>query len=73
MKYFFHLILKKIKGVEKLKGCEYTPIPDRIVAGTYLIACGMCGGEVFLKTNNTDYLRDVRIKDFQWCIFLLVS
>ena len=27
-----------IEGVKKLKGGEYTPIPDRIIAGTYLIA-----------------------------------
>lgn len=37
-----------IEGVESLKGTEYTTIPDRIVAGTYLMACAICGGEVEL-------------------------
>lgn len=35
-----------IEGVEKLHGTEYTPIPDRIVAGTYIIACAICGGKI---------------------------
>lgn len=38
-----------IEGVEKFHDCEYTPIRDRIVAGTYMIACAMCGGRVRLK------------------------
>ena len=28
-----------IEGVECLKGCDYTVIPDRIEAGTFLICC----------------------------------
>ena len=35
-----------IEGVKSLGGCEYLPIPDRIEAGTFLIAAAMCGGEV---------------------------
>ncbi len=38
-----------VEGVDKLHGIEYTPIPDRIVAGTYLIAAAMCGGNVELS------------------------
>lgn len=38
-----------IEGVEKLGGGAYTPIPDRIVAGTYLIAALAAGGEVELR------------------------
>lgn len=37
-----------IEGVEKFHDVEYTPIRDRIVAGTYLIATAMCGGKVRL-------------------------
>ena len=37
-----------ITGVDKLHSTEYTPISDRIVAGTYLIACAMTGGEITL-------------------------
>lgn len=36
----------RIEGVKSLTGCEYQPIPDRIEAGTFLIAAAMCGGEV---------------------------
>lgn len=35
-----------VKGVSKLRGVEYTPIGDRIEAGTYLIATAVCGGEI---------------------------
>lgn len=35
-----------IRGVKKLRGVEYTPIGDRIEAGTYLIAAACCGGEI---------------------------
>jgi len=43
-----HLI--KIEGVEKLKGVEYSIIPDRIEAGTYFLAgCITCGK---LKVSN---------------------
>lgn len=36
----------KIEGVKKLSGCEFLPLPDRIEAGTFLIAGAMCGGEI---------------------------
>ena len=40
-----------VKGVNGLlHSCEYTPIGDRIIAGTYLIATAITGGEV--KVNN---------------------
>ncbi|MDE6667330.1 MAG: UDP-N-acetylglucosamine 1-carboxyvinyltransferase [Clostridia bacterium] len=38
-----------IEGVKSLHGCEFLPIPDRIEAGTFLIAAAMCGGEIELK------------------------
>lgn len=41
-----HLI--EVEGVEKLHGVSYTPIPDRIVAGTLLCAAAITGGEVTL-------------------------
>jgi UDP-N-acetylglucosamine 1-carboxyvinyltransferase len=37
-----------IDGVRKLHGCEHTVIPDRIVAGTYLIAGAITSGDVTL-------------------------
>ena len=35
-----------IEGVKRLHGVEYSPIGDRIEAGTYLIAGAICGGEI---------------------------
>ena len=37
-----------VHGVAKLHGTEYTPIKDRIICGTYLIACAITGGKVKL-------------------------
>ncbi len=41
-----------IVGVKQLNGIVYTPIPDRIIAGTYLIGAAMCGGKVVIKNVN---------------------
>ena len=37
-----------IEGVKKLSGCEYTIMPDRIVAQTYLISAMITRGEIRL-------------------------
>lgn len=37
-----------IQGVERLHGCTYTVIADRIAAGTYLCAAAATGGEIQL-------------------------
>ena len=39
----------KIKGVESLKGCEHSIIPDFIEAGTYMIAAAATRGDVTLN------------------------
>ncbi len=36
----------EIDGVGSLGGITYRPVKDRIEAGTFLIACALCGGEV---------------------------
>jgi UDP-N-acetylglucosamine 1-carboxyvinyltransferase len=38
-----------IEGVERLHGCEYEVMPDRIETGTYLVAAAATGGHVKLK------------------------
>lgn len=38
-----------IEGVESLKGCEHTVIPDRIAAATFMAATAVTGGRVNLK------------------------
>ena len=51
-----------IEGVEKLHGVEYTPIPDRIVAGTWLIGAAICGGELTLSNVNPEHLSSLIAK-----------
>lgn len=38
-----------IEGVSNFRESVYTPISDRIVTGTYMIACAMCGGNIRLN------------------------
>ncbi len=38
----------RIEGVSRLEPCEHSVIPDRIVAGTYLCAAAITGGELIL-------------------------
>ncbi len=39
----------RITGVDSLGNCSYRIIPDRIAAGTFLIAAAVTGGEILLK------------------------
>ncbi len=41
--------LIRIEGVEKLTGAEHTVIPDRIEAGTYMIAAAMTQGNIIIE------------------------
>ena len=41
----------KVKGVKKIHKVEWTPSSDRIVEGTYLLACAICGGKVTIKNS----------------------
>lgn len=45
-----------VRGVEKLHNTNYSPIGDRIVAGTYLIACAMTGGKITITNINPEHL-----------------
>ena len=47
----------EIEGVKELGGVSYKPMKDRIEAGTYLIACAVCGGEVETTGLTPDNLR----------------
>lgn len=38
-----------VEGVERLDGGEYTPLGDRIAAGTYLAAVAAAGGEAHIR------------------------
>jgi len=45
-----------IEGVRSLRGCEYTPIPDRIEAGSFLVAAALTNGELTLTNCRLDHL-----------------
>lgn len=47
----------QVEGVEKLHGAEWTPIPDRIEAGTFLCAAAITEGSILLKNARPDHLR----------------
>ncbi|MCX7746967.1 MAG: UDP-N-acetylglucosamine 1-carboxyvinyltransferase [Clostridia bacterium] len=50
----------RIVGGSKLKrSIEHSIIPDRIVAGTYLVAAGITGGDLTLKNVNSEHLSPV--------------
>lgn len=51
--------LIRIEGVEQLRGVEHTVIPDRIEAGTYMVAAAMTGGDVYLEGAIADHLKPV--------------
>ncbi len=48
-----------VEGVKKLSGCEYSVIPDRIAAATYLSAAAATGGEIELGRTRPDHLEAV--------------
>jgi UDP-N-acetylglucosamine 1-carboxyvinyltransferase len=45
-----------IEGVEQLSGCEYTIIPDRIEAGTFIMAGAITNGEVRVRNCRLEHL-----------------
>ncbi|NLW40912.1 MAG: UDP-N-acetylglucosamine 1-carboxyvinyltransferase [Tissierellia bacterium] len=51
-----------IEGVEKLHDVTHNTMPDRIVAGTYMIASAITGGEVVVKNVIIDHLQAIIAK-----------
>lgn len=52
----------RIEGVRELKGASHRIIPDRIEAGTYLMAAGAAGGEVVIDNVVAHHLEPVLAK-----------
>ena len=52
----------RIEGVTSMHGHEYTVIPDRIEAGTYMVAAAMAGGDVRVDNVLTEHLKPVVAK-----------
>ncbi len=48
-----------IDGVEQLHGCSYDVMPDRIEAGTYLVAAAATGGKIRVRDVCPDHLEVV--------------
>ncbi len=51
-----------IQGVDRLVGTEYEVLPDRIEAGTYLVAGAITGGNVRVKKTRPEHLDAVIAK-----------
>ena len=52
----------KIEGVEQLHGTTYTIIPDRIEAGSYMIAAAITGGDLLVKNVIIDHIKPLIAK-----------
>lgn len=52
----------KITGVKELNGTDHIVIPDRIEAGTYMVAAAMTGGDVTVENVVFDHLKPVVAK-----------
>lgn len=52
----------RVEGRERLHGADHTIIPDRIEAGTYLIAGAITGGDVSVEGARSDHLVPVLSK-----------
>ena len=52
----------KIDGVPELRAADYTIIPDRIEAGTYMVAAAMTRGDVFIENAISEHLKPVIAK-----------
>lgn len=52
----------KIEGVSQLTGTNYAVIPDRIEAGTYMVAAAMTGGDVVIKNVLFEHMKPLVAK-----------
>lgn len=52
----------RIDGVKELTGCSYTVIPDRLIAGAFLMAAGITGGTVTVQDVIPEHLHSCLAK-----------
>lgn len=52
----------RVEGVKSLKGASHIVIPDRIEAGTFMIAAAMAGGDVVVDNVVTEHLKPLLAK-----------
>ncbi|MBI9014582.1 MAG: UDP-N-acetylglucosamine 1-carboxyvinyltransferase [Clostridiales bacterium] len=52
----------RIKGVERLGGAVHSVLPDRIEAGTYMVAAAVAGGDVLVRNVMPNHLKAIVAK-----------
>jgi UDP-N-acetylglucosamine 1-carboxyvinyltransferase len=52
----------KVEGVRELHGAVHTVIPDRVEAGTFMVAAAISGGDILVKNVLIDHLKPVEAK-----------
>jgi len=52
----------RIEGVDKLYGANHPIIPDRIEAGTFMVAAAITGGDVLIENAVPEHLRSITAK-----------
>jgi len=52
----------KINGVNSLKGTNHAVIPDRIEAGTFMVAAAVTGGDVIIENIVPDHVKPITAK-----------
>ncbi|EMA6343249.1 UDP-N-acetylglucosamine 1-carboxyvinyltransferase [Bacillus cytotoxicus] len=52
----------RIEGVDKLYGTHHSIIPDRIEAGTFMVAAAITGGNILIENAVPEHLRSVTAK-----------
>ncbi|MBB6450484.1 UDP-N-acetylglucosamine 1-carboxyvinyltransferase [Geomicrobium halophilum] len=63
----------RIEGKDELKGCAHTIIPDRIEAGTYMIAAATMGSEVTIENIIPNHLESLTAKLQEMGVDVLVK
>jgi len=51
-----------IEGVSELKPASHTVIPDRIEAGTFMIAAALTGGKVIIENSEPEHSKSLMVK-----------
>lgn len=49
----------RIEGVDKLHGTDHSIIPDRVEAGTFMVAAAITGGNILIENAVSEHLRSV--------------
>lgn len=56
----------RIEGVDRLYGCEHSIIPDRVEAGTFMVAAAITKGDVLVKGAIPEHLSSLVAKWKRW-------